>query len=247
MSGTRSPFPKARVTEALIVAHGQPSEPERAERALAGMAAEVQALLPQARIGSATLAAPGALQRATAAFEQPFTVYPLFMAAGWFVTDLLRRRLNGAATSLLPPLGLDAGLVDVALACLRAEARARGWAMAETEVFLAAHGSANGREAARSAQRFARALRQRTPGPVQVGFIEEAPFVGEVIPGLGPKALCLPFFAANGRHVRLDLVRALAQGDRSDILMPPLGLQPGVPQLIARAIRQDAAEAGAAA
>lgn len=247
MSGTRSPFPKARVTEALIVAHGQPSEPVRAERALAALAAQVQAHLPQARIGSATLAAPGALKRATEAFDGSFTVYPLFMAAGWFVTDLLRRRLNGAAASLLPPLGLDAGLVDVALRCVNDEIRARGWAPGETEVFLAAHGSANGREAARSAQRFARAMRQRMPGPVQVGFIEEAPLVQEVIPKLGPRALCLPFFAANGRHVRHDLVQALARFDRSDILMPSLGLQPGVPGLIARAIRQDAAEAGAAA
>lgn len=247
MSGTRSPFPKEQVTEALIVAHGQPSEPERAERALAEMAAQVQAHLPEARIGSATLAAPGALQRAVEAFDGPFTVYPLFMAAGWFVTDLLRRRLNGAAASLLPPLGLDSGLADVALRCLRDETGARGWAMGETEVFLAAHGSASGREAARSAQRFAREMRHRMPGPVQVGFIEEAPFVQEVVSKLGPRALCLPFFAANGRHVRHDLVGALARSDRSDILMPPLGLQPGVPELIARAIRQDAAQAGAAA
>ena len=51
----------------LIVAHGQPSDPAPAEAILAQLAVAVSALLPGRKVGSATLAAPGALAAALAA------------------------------------------------------------------------------------------------------------------------------------------------------------------------------------
>ncbi|TDK51565.1 cobalamin biosynthesis protein CbiX, partial [Antarcticimicrobium luteum] len=52
--------------DALIVAHGQPSDPAPAEAALATLAARVQAHMPGRALGAATLAAPGALAAALA-------------------------------------------------------------------------------------------------------------------------------------------------------------------------------------
>ncbi|MDF0602862.1 CbiX/SirB N-terminal domain-containing protein [Psychromarinibacter sp. C21-152] len=237
MSGTRSPFPKAPATEALIVAHGQPSDPAPAEAALAKLAAQVQALRPEGPVRAATMAAPAALESALATAGGPVLVYPLFMAAGWFVTDALRKRLAGAPATVLRPLGLDPGLEAVALRGLRVSAARRGWSEGETEVLLAAHGSATGTAAGRAAQGFAAALAARWPGPVAAGFVEQAPGVDEVARGMGARMLCLPFFAANGNHVRDDVRTALAAAGRADALLPPLGAHPAVPELIAAALR----------
>lgn len=54
----------------LIVAHGQPSDPGPAEAALAGFAGRVAGHLAGWRVGSATLAAPGALAAALADLER---------------------------------------------------------------------------------------------------------------------------------------------------------------------------------
>ena len=74
---------------ALIVAHGQPSDPAPAEADLAVLAAAIAAQLPDWQISSATLADPDALARA---ITGPFgLVYPMFMAGGWFPTVELPR------------------------------------------------------------------------------------------------------------------------------------------------------------
>ena len=78
------------MTEVLIVAHGQPGDPEPQQAAAEALAASVAPLVPQARIGGATLAMPGALGLATAAT----LIYPMFMATGWFTRSELPRRLT---------------------------------------------------------------------------------------------------------------------------------------------------------
>ncbi len=51
-----------------------------------------------------------------------------------------------------------------------------------------------------------------------------------------PEALCLPFFAARGGHVVEDLPAALAEAAFRGTVLEPVGLDPRVPALIARAI-----------
>ncbi len=76
----------------LLVAHGQPSDPAPAEAEVAGLAGKVAAALPGWDVGSATLAAPEALQRALQGANAPL-VFPLFMADGWFTRTALPDRL----------------------------------------------------------------------------------------------------------------------------------------------------------
>ena len=54
--------------------------------------------------------------------------------------------------------------------------------------------------------------------------------------GFGPGAVCLPFFAAQGGHVTQDIPAALAEAGFQGRVLPPLGLDPRVPALIAAAI-----------
>ena len=111
---------------ALIVAHGQPSDPGPAEAEIAALAARVAARLPGWSVRSATLAAEGALAAAVAG-EGPIVVYPLFMADGWFTQTHLPARLAAAGAAdarLLAPFGLDPAVQ--ALTVRRWPARRRG-------------------------------------------------------------------------------------------------------------------------
>ena len=93
---------------AIIVAHGQPSDPAPAEAEIAALATSVAAHLPGWDIRSATLAAPGALDRAVAGLTAPL-IFPFFIADGWFIRTALPDRLAKAGVSdatVLTPFGL---------------------------------------------------------------------------------------------------------------------------------------------
>ena len=64
---------------ALILAHGQPSDPRSAGAALAALAGQVQRSLPDWSVAAATLAEPGALSRVVAG-RPAGVVFPMFMA-----------------------------------------------------------------------------------------------------------------------------------------------------------------------
>ncbi|MDK3019500.1 sirohydrochlorin chelatase [Pseudodonghicola flavimaris] len=223
--------------DALIVAHGQPSAPAPAEAALAELASRVGHLLPGRRIGSATLAAPGALEAALERLGADGAIYPFFMADGWFVRQALPKRLNGHPARVLPPLGRDPALVDLAATYLARDCATRGWEPAATALLIAAHGSARGPRAAAAARDLGAALATLWPGsPPIYGFVEEAPYLAQAARGLPAQTLCLPVFAAEGGHYREDVPDALETAGFLGALLPPLGQHPGVPALIAAAL-----------
>jgi sirohydrochlorin ferrochelatase len=222
---------------ALVVAHGQPSDPEPPEAEIAALAARVAAHLPGWRVLAATLASEPALRRAVAeAGGQPVIVYPLFMADGWFTQTHLPQRLAAAgagAVTVLAPFGLDPAVQDLTVDLARAAA-----AGGATELLLAAHGSFRSLAPAAVAQAMAAKIRAGTGlARVETGFIDQKPRVAEVARSLGPRAVCLPFFAARGGHVIDDLPRALAEAGFSGDLLAPVGLDPRVPGLIAAALQ----------
>ncbi|TDE40995.1 CbiX/SirB N-terminal domain-containing protein [Antarcticimicrobium sediminis] len=221
---------------AILVAHGQPSEPAPAEAALAALAAQVQ-VLAQASVGAATLAAPGALEAALERLAPEGVIYPFFMADGFFVRKTLLARLGGHPARVLPPLGRDPGLPVLAAAHLATECAARGWGAAQVSLLIAAHGSARGPRAAAAARDFGTALAALWSGAAPgFGFVEEAPFLADAARGLPQRSLCLPFFAAAGGHYREDVPQALASAAFPGALLPPLGQHRDVPALIARAL-----------
>lgn len=224
------------------MAHGSPSDPAPQEAAIAALARTVAARLPGWRIMGATLAAPGVLERALEA--GPTSVYPLFMSDGWFVSRELPRRLGAAGRAdiaILPPLGIDPALAALCASCAREAAAAAGFAIAETTVILAAHGSPKDPRPAAAAGNVAQSLRE-TGGfrAVATGFVDEAPRLADALRVEGP-ALCLPFFAARAGHVTGDLPEAVAEAGFRGPVLGPIGADPGVPDLIAGALRRAAA------
>ena len=63
-----------------------------------------------------------------------------------------------------------------------------------------------------------------------------AAHIAEAARGLPAQAICLPLFATQADHVTDDLPAALSQAGFQGLLLPPVGLAPEVPAMIARAI-----------
>ncbi|MCU0911752.1 MAG: cobalamin biosynthesis protein CbiX [Rhodobacteraceae bacterium] len=231
----------AKRLEAVLVAHGQPGEPEPQEAAMQALAAQVAGCLPGATVRGATLAAPGALEAALAGLARPM-VYPFFMAEGYFTGRVLPARLAaaGSTASQLPPFGTDPALPDLIARVTVSAARAQGLDPSAAALLLAAHGSQVSSTSKDSTYAMARALRPLVPfRRIEIGLIEEPPHLADAARGLGP-AICLPFFALRAGHVVGDIPEALAEAGFEGLLLPAIGEHAEVPALIAAALRRGA-------
>lgn len=212
---------------ALIMAHGQPSDPRPAAAALEALAARVQVLLPGWEIGAATLAEPGALARAVEG-RAGGVVFPMFMAGGWFTRVQIPKSLAAAGAAdwtVLEPFGCDAAVHEL---CVEIVREAGGH-----EVILAAHGSFKSSAPSDIARHVAGRIAAGTGARVAVGFIDQEPQLRRLV---GAGGLCLPFFAAGGDHVSEDIPRELAAAGFRGRILPPVGLDARVPGIIAAAI-----------
>jgi len=214
---------------ALIVAHGQPSDPIPAEDSLAAYAAEVDALCDGVDVHAATLAAPGALEEQLSKMPDTTAIYPLFMAKGWFVTSALPKRLGDRQVRILDPLGVDAKLPMLVADALRDTLAANQWDPEATDFVLAAHGSGRSRNPSAVARKFATELEQHLPfRSSHLGFVEEPPSISEAAQGLSEQALCLPFFACTGGHVLQDVPQELKEAGFAGQVLPVVGELPRV-------------------
>ena len=212
---------------ALIVAHGQPSDPRAAGAALEALAARVQALMPGWTVRAATLAEEGAVARAVAG-QVGGVVFPMFMAGGWFTRAQIPKRLEEAGAvgwTVLEPFGCDPAVHDLCVTLVR-EAGAR-------EVILAAHGSFKSPAPSEIARQVAGRIAGETGAEVAVGFIDQEPQLASLT---GRGGVCLPFFAAGGGHVSDDIPEALAEAGFAGRILSPVGLDARVPGIVAAAI-----------
>lgn len=234
------------ISDAIIVSHGQPSDPDPAEETLAELAARVAAMLPDWTIASATLAKPGALEGAMEQTAADALIYPLFMTDGWFTRTMLPKRLGRADAPILPPLGTDPALPDVAVEYLQAKLAGQGWLTEETSLIVASHGSGKSRNSACDTERFVKALGGRMQfGEIRTGYIEEPPFLKNAAKRCGPQAICLPFFAAAGGHVIEDIPEALDQAGFAGLRLDPIGTHPRIPAMIAATLDEARQSTGA--
>lgn len=212
---------------ALIVAHGQPSDPRPAGAALEALAARVQALMPGWSVGAATLAEEGAIARAVAG-RSGGVVFPMFMAGGWFTRVQIPKRLAEAEAvgwTVLEPFGCDPSVHDLCVASVREAGADR--------VILAAHGSFKSTVPSDIAFHLADRIAAEAGVTAEVGFIDQEPRLASLT---GRSGVCLPFFAAEGGHVSDDIPQALAEAGFTGRILPPVGLAARVPGIIAAAI-----------
>jgi sirohydrochlorin ferrochelatase len=222
--------------EAILVAHGSPAAPAPQEAAMMALAVRVSMWLPGWHVRGATLAQDGALEAAVSKMNTPL-IYPFFMAEGWFTRINLPRRLNAAgAASLtqLAPFGTDPKLIDVIAKTIAKLDLSRG-------LLIAAHGSKVSQTSSNTTYDIVKALAGLGIGPIKAGFVEEAPFLVDVAREM-PDAVCLPFFALRAGHVVQDIPEALSKASFSGTLLPPLGENISVAQLIASALERATAQ-----
>ena len=223
--------------QAIIVAHGQPSDPHPAEAALAAYAARVNALCDRVTVGSATLAAPGKFEAALDRLQENSVIYPLFMAKGWFTTSALPKRIGARPVRVLDPLGTDPKLPELVAQSVQSQIADLGWTPGETDLVLAAHGSGRSRNPSKVATEFLSQLCAQLPFQnARVGFVEEDPGIDQAARGMGRTSLCLPFFACTGGHVLMDVPEALERADFAGHVMPVIGELPEIQARIAAQI-----------
>lgn len=230
-----------RARSALILAHGQPSDPGPAARELDALAARVALHLPGWDLRAATLAEPGALARVGGGMA-PGLVFPLFMAAGWFTRTAVPARMEEAELKgwrMLEPMGCAGPVQDLAVRIARDSGA--------DQVLVAAHGSGRSPAPAEVARAVAARIRREAGvSRAEAAFIEQAPWLNAVS-GWDAGAVCLPFFAMSGGHVTHDLPEALREAGFPGRILPALGLHPEIPGLIAGLIRDGAGLAAAPA
>lgn len=229
--------------EALIIAHGWPSAPDRAEDDMARLAGQVARALPDWRVGSATLAAPGSLEAALDGLANPL-IFPFFIAYGWFTRVELPRRLTLAHKPdlhRLPAFGTLPEARDLALAQVRTALAERGLAPAETSLLIAAHGSGRSPHPAAVALEYRKLIEESLPlKAVRVGFIEQHPEIDLVAEDMPAQSLCLPLFVAHWGHVESDVPAALERAGFTGEMLPALGQAQGTAQVIAATIARGA-------
>lgn len=212
---------------ALIVAHGQPSDPMPAARALEALGARVKALLPGWSVGAATLAEPGAMARAVDGREGGL-IFPMFMTGGWFTRVQIPaklREVGAVGWQVLEPFGCDVAAHDLCVTLVREAGAA--------EVILAAHGSFKSSVPSDIAGHVAGRIAAEAGVACAAGFIDQTPQLASLT---GKGGVCLPFFAAQGGHVSDDIPAALAEAGFSGRILPPVGLDARVPGIIAAAL-----------
>ncbi len=225
--------------QAILVAHGSPSDPVPHQAALQALATEVGLHLPGWEVRGATLASDGALSAALHGFDCPL-IYPFFMAAGWFTGTELPRRLAelDAVVQQVAPFGLDPQLPDLIARAVTDAALAAGLDPASVGLLLAAHGSKIARRSKDSSYAMAENLARLTQFQrIEVGLIEEPPLLVDVARKMG-RGVCLPFFALSAGHVVGDIPEALTEAGFDGPCLPPIGEHPDVPALIAAALER---------
>lgn len=220
--------------EAVLVAHGSPSEPLRQDEAMAALAAQVAALAPGWQVRGATLASRDSLAVAMDGLAAPL-VYPFFMAEGWFTREVLPARLSAMSRPcrVLPAFGMESGLPALVQAAATSGAAAHGLVPARTTLLLAAHGSQVSPASRNRTLEIAAELRRTSSfADVTAGFIEEEPFLADVARRTG-SGICLPLFTLRAGHVEEDVPRALAKSCFGGVLLPHIGAHAAVPALVA--------------
>jgi sirohydrochlorin ferrochelatase len=119
-------------------------------------------------------------------------------------------------------------------------------------VLLAAHGERRKDAGNEGVFRLARALARRGLAPeVAAGFVNGLPTIKDALDALtSNRVIVYPLFASSGYFTRDRLVQLIDEADNASRLiriLPPLGLDPGLPAFVTSIVKQTARERGFAA
>jgi sirohydrochlorin ferrochelatase len=247
MSTTRSASPKAPATEParaalLICSHGVGGRPGAAEahaRMLGrrGAFAEVRACCLRGR--------PGLDEALRAAPAGRVVIAPFLMSGGW-ARRVLAEAAHAAASDLgrrimlAPPVGERPGLAALAESLALEACGSLAWSAAGTNLVLAAHGNPADASSFRAARAQAMRIAGRGRFPrVATAFLDQPPGLAEVLARLGPgPTVVVGLFADAGPHGRGEVARLLGRAAGPVAYAGPVGVQPGMAELVLEAVAE---------
>lgn len=241
----------------LLVAHGERGG-AFSNAILLRHAGAVSSLLQSFPIAAGVLSGSPTLEEALTTVagqtQGPILVFPFFMAAGFFVNVKVPQRIAEAGLAhrcrVLTPLGSAEPLPDVIANRARRHAEALGQPISACRLLLVGHGSKVARASAEATELVAARLREMSGfGTITTAFLEEAPFLKDVVTADQRPTVVVGFFNGDGLHAAEDVPEALGAFDGSIAYTGAVGAFEEVSTLIADAIARavDEIEAEAAA
>ena len=236
----------------LIVAHGERGG-KRDNAHLMQLASEVRALLQDVEVAVGVLKGSPSIAQGWAQLTAPNRfIYPFFMSDGYFCNHILPKKVmeairphtgfgndrNYPELTILPPFGVSEGLAAAVADVLQKEQEALGRADTRPPVLIAAHGTPVDRQSSTRAHELAEALRITGHfGPVSCGFLDEAPFLCDLVGHISPDTLVLPHFNGLGSHSVDDMAQLAKKAPDGCHFILPVGAQPWVGDVISADIR----------
>ena len=202
----------------VLVAHGPDTEAVRAH------AENIAARRLFARVAFGLLRGAPSVEDAVAALDEcPINyIVPFFMADGYFVREVIPRRLGltgsltrfgGREFAYCAPVGAHPALAGIVAARVRELCDAEGLSAKDVRVVVAGHGSARAPNSGETTRSLAASLEEAGLfGTVAAAFLEEPPLLAEAFETAGEAATVVAgLFAADGRHGDGD-VRRIVDG-----------------------------------
>lgn len=230
----------------ILAAHGERrvADPNRAllEHA-AALAGQLPDMIVRCGVLNGEPSLDDALEQVASAGACEILVYPFFMSDGYFVSNVLPKRLKALAPdarwSILTPLGLDPGLPELMMQQALAAAAQAGFEPSGTRLLVTGHGSKSGRASAKATERIARELAglERFER-VATAFLEEPPFVENELAAEKSPVVVPGFFAGNGMHSTQDVPAAIEDSGARAIYAGSVGVSPSVRDLIVASVKQ---------
>lgn len=142
-------------------------------------------------------------------------VVPMFLAEGYFTRVVVPRELGSSRpVHLCPPVGAHPWMPDLVLK----RAASAGAPRHRTNLIVIGHGTDRSHTSAATVQRVTRKLRERSGfRDVRCGFLDQEPRIEKVVAEAdAPQLVLVPFFMADGWHVRESIPKSLGlSGERT--------------------------------
>ncbi len=241
MSSTRSPAPREPATEPgagdtalLICAHGIAGVPGIVEH----HAEQIRASGAFREVATCCLKGRPGLRRALATIRgRRVRLVPFLMAEGHTTETVLAKALAGAEDVRIErcrAVGASPRLARLIAERATALAAARGWRTADTSLLLIGHGTRRDPRSGRTLEdQVSRLAAQRRFAAVGGAFLEQRPRVAEALAALGTsRVTVVGFFADRGAHGEEDVPRLLAASGRETLYAGPIGVDPGMVEVI---------------
>lgn len=217
----------------LLAAHGERGGAANNAR-LGAIVEAVRALVPEADVGSVLVNVEGLTEKTLEACgTRRVLCLPLLFSDGYFYEKRLKPAFVGGAHVLAPPLALWRSFAPFLADNLALRTISHS---ADPRVVLVAHGSKQTGRSAVCARQVA-ALMQARYGRIEVGFLEEPPFAGEVVARTEAPWSAIGLFLGEGMHGGEDFDVLVSTAPNRPVAAFTAGELPGLPGLIAAEAR----------